>query len=110
MAKTITFNYDGTEYTLEFTRDSVAQMQKSGFKTSDIDNEYMIVLPELFAGAFLAHHPHIRRTLVDEIFSHFTNKVELVGKLAEMYNDPLEQLMAEPDEDDEKNVTWETGW
>lgn len=109
MAKTITFTYDGEDYTLEFTRASVTQMQRSGFKATDVTDRYMEVLPELFAGAFIAHHPHIKRSLISEIFDHLTNKTELVNKLAEMYNDPLEQLMAEPEED-EKNVKWEAGW
>lgn len=110
MAKTISFSYDGKDYVLEFTRASVTQMQRSGFRASDITDRYMDVLPDLFAGAFLAHHPKVKRSQVSEIFDHFTNKTELVNKLAEMYNDPLEQLMAEPDEDDEKNVKWEAGW
>lgn len=39
-----------------------------------------------------------------------TRKDELIGKLAEMYNDPIVTLMEEPDEKAVKNVNWETNW
>lgn len=35
---------------------------------------------------------------------------ELIGKLAEMYNDPIVTLMEEPDEKAVKNVSWEANW
>lgn len=35
------------------------------------------------------------------------HKDELIGKLAEMYNDPIVTLMEEPDEKAVKNVSWE---
>lgn len=38
------------------------------------------------------------------------HKDELIGKLAEMYNDPIVTLMEEPDEKAVKNVSWEANW
>ena len=58
MAKQLTFTYNGKDYVLEYTRNTVRQMENNGFVTNDIDIKPMTVLPALFAGAFLAHHRH----------------------------------------------------
>lgn len=109
MAKQIIFDYNGKEYTLEFTRKSIELMERQGFVASDITEKPMTTLPALFAGAFLAHHRYVKREVIDEIFAKMTNKQELLSKLAEMYNEPLEALMEEPEED-EGNVQWGASW
>jgi hypothetical protein len=68
MAKQIRFEYDGKEYTLEFTRKSIETMERQGFVASDMVDKPMTTLPALFAGAFLAHHRYIKKELVDEIY------------------------------------------
>ena len=55
MAKTINFNFEGEDYTLEFTRSSVATLEKQGFNIGDISDKPLTTLPTLFAGAFLAY-------------------------------------------------------
>lgn len=107
MAKTLIFTYKGNDYTLEFTRKTIQQMERNGFVASDIDTKPMTTLPALFAGAFLAHHRFEKREVIDDIYQHMTNKEELIGKLAEMYNDPIMSLMEEP-EDKSGNVDWTT--
>lgn len=109
MAKQITFEYDGKDYTLEFTRKSIEQMERKGFIASDLVEKPVSMLPELFAGAFIAHHRFEKRDVIDKLFSKFTNKDELVGKLAEMYNEPIESMMDEPSEDS-GNVKWGASW
>ena len=109
MSKQLEFTYEGNKYTLEFTRKSIEQMEKSGFVVSDITTKPMTVLPALFAGAFLAHHRFVNPTVIDAIFSKLTNKTELIGKLAEMYNEPIMALMDEPEEA-EGNVDWTASW
>lgn len=109
MAKTIELTYDGTEYKLEFTRNSVREMEREGFVIDDIDRKPMTLLPQLFAGAFKAHHRWVKRDKIDEIYSHMPNKESLVGSLAEMYNEPILTLIEEPD-DAEKNVSWTPNW
>lgn len=105
MAKQIKFEFKDKAYTLEFTRKSVETMEKRGFKLSDISDKPMSVLPDLFAGAFLAHHKFEKREVIDEIFSGLRNRDELFSTLVDMYNEPIVALMSEPD-DDEGNVTW----
>ena len=109
MAKQIRFEYDGKEYTLEFTRKSIETMERQGFVASDMVDKPMTTLPALFAGAFLAHHRYIKKELVDEIYSKMTNKQDLLSKLAEMYNEPIQALMEEP-EDAVGNVKWEASF
>lgn len=107
MAKTLSFTYEGKDYTLEYTRRTVRQMEESGFVASDIDKKPMTLLPQLFAGAFLAHHKFEKQMTIDKIYAALPNKDELVGKLAEMYNDPISTLMDEPTEG---NLTWTANW
>ena len=109
MSKQLNFKYNGTEYTLEFTRRTVEQMEKEGFVAEDIKTKPVTMLPTLFAGAFKAHHRFVKPEVIDEIFSKMTNKGELIGRLAEMYNEPILALVGEPDESSE-NLTWTQSW
>lgn len=101
----IEFNYKDHKYTLGFTRESVKRMENSGFVLGDIGDRPMTVLPALFAGAFIAYHPNVRRSLIDEMYEHTTNRKELLHALAEMYNEPISALLDEPEEA-EGNATW----
>lgn len=109
MSKLLSFVYGGKDYTLEFTRRTVSDMERRGFVAGDITDKPMTTLPALFAGAFLAHHRHLKQEVIDEIFSKLTNKEDLIGKLAEMYNEPIMALVEEPEED-EGNVNWTASW
>lgn len=109
MAKQLNFTYDGKDYTLEFTRRTVAEMEKKGFIASDITEKPMTTLPALFAGAFLAHHRFVKEDIINDIYSKLTKKEDLVGKLAEMYNEPILALVEEP-EKAEGNLDWTATW
>ncbi len=109
MSKQLRFIYEDKEYCLEFTRKSVELMEKQGFVASDITAKPMTVLPALFAGAFLANHRFVKNEVINEIYSRMTNKTELIGKLSEMYNEPIMALVDEPEES-EGNVDWTASW
>lgn len=109
MAKQLTFTYDGKDYTLEFTRRTVSEMEKRGFIASDITDKPMTTLPALFAGAFLAHHRFVKEDIINDIYSKLTKKEDLIGKLAEMYNEPILALVEEP-EKAEGNLDWTATW
>ena len=70
----------------------------------------MTLLPALFAGAFKAHHRFVKQETIDKIYAAMPNKEDLIGKLAEMYNEPIIALMEEPDNKAGKNVEWTTNW
>ena len=109
-AKTLSINYEGTVYTLEFTRRSIENMERQGFNIDEVRTKPLTVLPAFFRGAFLAHHPRLSRDIVDKIYEGLPNKEGLLDKLSEMYAEPIEALFAEPDEGGEKNVTWEANF
>ena len=109
MAKQLRFTYQNKEYVLEYTRRSVAIMEKKGFVASDIQTKPATILPALFAGAFLANHRNENPEVIEKIYSKMTNKQELIGKLAEMYNEPIMALVDEPEES-EGNLDWTASW
>lgn len=109
MAKQLNFTFEGKDYTLEFTRRTVAEMEKKGFIASEITDKPMTTLPALFAGAFLAHHRFVKQDVIENIFSKLTKKEDLIGKLAEMYNEPILALVEEP-EKAEGNLDWTATW
>lgn len=106
MAKQITFEFEGKPYTLEFNRRAIETLEQRGFVIENISTKPMTTLPLLFQSAFMAHHPGIKRALIDKIYDGLENKQGLLMMLAEMYNEPLEALM----DDEGKNVTWEKNW
>lgn len=105
MSKTIQFTYKGIDYTLEFTKRSIQTMERNGFKTSDLTDKPLTAIPELFQGAFLAHHKWTKPDLIEEIYNHFPKRDELFGKLVDMYNEPILEMVEEPEES-EGNVNW----
>ena len=105
MAKQLKFTFEGKEYVLEFTRRTVTEMEKKGFIAAEVEQKPMSTLPALFEGAFLAHHRFEKKESIDKIFAKMTNKEELIGKLAEMYNEPIMALVEETEES-EGNVDW----
>ena len=109
MSKQLRFTYEDKEYCLEYTRKSVETMERNGFVASDVKEKPMITLPVPFAGAFLANHRYVKQEVIDKIFRGMTNKSDLIGKLAEMYNEPILALVDEP-ETDEGNVDWTASW
>jgi hypothetical protein len=109
MSKQLRFTYEDKDYVLEFTRKTVTEMERKGFIASEVENKPMSTLPALFAGAFLAHHRFVKQDVIDNIFSKMKNKEELIGKLAEMYNEPIMALVEEP-ADSKGNLEWTTSW
>lgn len=110
MSKQLRFNYNGKEYVLEYTRRSVETMERNGFNAADIASKPMTTLPALFQGAFMANHRYVKREIIDDIFSKMTNKTELIGKLAEMYNEPVAALVDEPEESEGNALNWTASW
>lgn len=111
MAKTLSFEFENKNYTLEYTRESVKQMEREGFKGDDIVNKPMLTLPKLFSGAFKAHHKFdAKQKDIDKMFELFKNKQALVEKLAEMYAEPFETLMDDDNIDEGNAIAWEANF
>ena len=109
-SKKIKFTYQDKDITLEYTRSTVEQMERVGFRIDELGDKPMTQVKLLVHGAFLANHRKVKAETIDKIYEMISNKEEFVGKLAEMYNETRETLFAEPEEGDEKNLDWKTNW
>lgn len=110
MAKQLEITFEGKKYTLEFTRDTVRQMERAGFNIDDIFNSKPVTaILQLFYGAFLANHRNIKSELVERIYDAQNRRGELISRLAEMYREPMAALIDDP-EDSEGNATWAANW
>ena len=110
MAKTITFTFEKTAYTLEYTRETVSALEQNGLKLSDVQNigeKPINTVMMLFTGAFMAHHRKAATIsgLIERIWNSLPNKREMVEALVEMYTEPLDALMEEP-EDEKGKTEW----
>lgn len=101
----IALTYNDKEYRLEFTRNSVRQMEASGFNINAISDSPVTMIPLLFQGAFIANNKGIKRKTIDDIFESIGNKTELIAALAEMYAETVNSLV-EDKETNEGNVSW----
>ena len=45
--------------------------------------------------------------MIDEIYSKMKDKMALIERLAEMYNEPIKAMLDEPEEG---NVEWTPSW
>jgi len=110
--KLVLRDVEGNEYTLQFNRKIVLQMQRSGF-TLDLDRLYMCAR-DLISGAFKMHHPWLKWDQIESIWQNQGGKRgELLGYLANMFSAPAFELMGdgtEEDEADPENPTFEIVW
>ncbi len=93
MVSTIKFTYEDKGYVLEFTRSSIKYMESKGFVAEDVLAKPMLMLPELFAGSFVANHRFVSRKLIDKIYSQFDDKGELLNALCAMYAEVIEEFV-----------------
>lgn len=109
MAKTIRLEHEGSTYVLEFTRNTIRTMEGQGFRIDELSSRPMTLLPQLFRGAFLAHHRFLKQSAIDDIFEATTQKDKLFEVLGEMYGDVLNSMMGEQTEEGAGNANWTVG-
>ena len=73
MNKKIEFEKNGQKYVLEYTRESVALMERQGFVVSELTTRPMLMLPLAFQGLFYKNH--ICSTNIQSIFLVFLYSV-----------------------------------
>lgn len=108
MAKQIKFTHNGKEWTLEFNARTVKEVQSSGFKKEEISDKSLIMLPLLWHGAFLMHHRFEKPEVIENLLPLMGDKMSLYEKLVQMYEEPVEALIDEPD--DSVKVDWTASW
>lgn len=106
MNKKIEFEKDGQKYVLEYTRESVALMERQGFSVEELTTKPMLMLPLAFQGLFYKNHRRANKQFVDEVYDNFTNKDKLLETIATMLEECYSSLTEDNKEDDKGNIDW----
>lgn len=112
MATKITVNYKNTEYTLEYSRTAVKQMEDQGFVVDQLGDKPVTMIPLLVYGAFMKNHRGIKRSLVDEIYDNIVDKIGndgadgFINTLVEMYAETVTALTDSGSADEGNAATW----
>ena len=103
MENTLSFNANGKEYKLSFTRETIIATENMGFNINDVMTKPIGSMTILWRGAFLAHHDSLTIAEVDELFKK-VDKSGLLDALLDLYKAPIESLF---DEENSKNaIKW----
>ncbi len=88
------------EYTLEFSRKTVEKTERAGLDVNRLESASMTMIPLLFWGAFLMHHPHMTREQTDKILFEGLGGLneEEMAYLGKLYAAPFQTLIASEDE------------
>ena len=100
----IRLNYNKTDYTLEYSRQSVKTMEAQGFNLNELTDKPMTMIPMLFEGAFIKNHRGVKRKIISDIYDEIADKSGLTERLMEMYAETLSTLTET--NPDAGNVTW----
>lgn len=106
MNKKIEFEDNGQKYTLEYTRESVALMERKGFKVDEISSKPMVMLPLAFEGLFYKNHRNVSPQIVDEIYDRFSDKNKLIEVISDMLSETYESLLDTKKVSDKGNIDW----
>lgn len=111
MSTKITIEYKNSEYVLEYSRAAVKQMEQQGFVLDKIAEQPMTQIPLLVYGAFIKNNKGIKRSLVDEIYEHITDKIGdgdngFIHALLEMYAETVNTLTDNESVDEGNRAVW----
>ena len=97
----ITDPESGKEYMLEFSRRTVVKTEQAGFDVNSLESKSMTMIPLLFWGAFLMHHPHMTKEQTDSILFDGLGGLndEEMGYLGKLYAAPFQSLIASEDKE-----------
>lgn len=93
MGKSIKLNYKDKQYLLEFDRDSVKIAERRGLRIEQLFESPAIQMPLFFQCAFIKHHKFLPVDVIDNIYDEVKDVSDLIPKLVECYNEPLEALL-----------------
>lgn len=99
-------NEKNTEYTLEFSRDTVRFAEARGFIPDEIDKYPMTKIYEFFWLAFRMHHPNMAKANTDKIIDDWggiQNIPEgLLERLGQLYAAPFGTLTEDETEEEKE--------
>ena len=99
----IKLTYDGVDYELEYSRQSVKTMESRGFVLDEMTSKPMTMIPMLYEGAFIKNCRGIKRKEMDDIYDGISDKTGFIQALAELYAETLSTLT---EDSGRGNVTW----
>ena len=102
----IEFDFNKEHYVLEYTRESVALMERQGFVVDELVKKPMLMLPLAFEGLFYKNHRRINKKKIDEIYENFKDKDKLLETIGNMLNECYESLTKNEEGENEGNITW----
>lgn len=96
----ITDPENGREYTLEYSRKTVVRAEGAGLDVNALESKSMTMIPIMFWGAFLMHHPQMTREQTDKILFDGLGGLsgDEMAHLGKLYADPFQTLIASEDE------------
>lgn len=95
---------NGKQYTLEYTKSIIMQMERGGFSFEDFDRKPVLMTSMLVQGAFAKNHPSVKYEKIEKIYQSLKDKRAFLEKLTEMYNEHADELV------DEGNAEWEANF
>ncbi len=107
MLEYLTFEYNGTTYTMEFNRKALEVLEKQfGISVAALLRGEINVsdLPNIFRCSLLMHHPRMKQTTVDMLFGMLGDKAELTTALVELAGVAANSIFEEPEEG--KAISW----
>mgnify|MGYP002521087765 CR=1 FL=1 len=106
--RSISFEWNGTEYTLEYNRAAAELLEKKhGINVMRMvsGGEVRVTdLPDMFRAALMMHHPNMKRETADALYSLLADKDGLYVALAEMLAATVGDIFEEPEEG--KAICW----
>ena len=98
---------EGREYTLEFNRKTVSRTEQAGLDINALDTKSMTMIPILFWGAFLMHHPHMTREQTDKILFDGLGGLseDEMGQLGKLFAVTYQTLIATEDKENPRKMS-----
>ena len=102
----ITDPEEGREYTLEYSRKTVAKTEQAGLDVNRLESASMTMIPLLFWGAFLMHHPYMTREQTDKILFDGLGGLneEEMAYLGKLYAAPFQTLIASEEKENPRKM------
>lgn len=96
----------GREYTLEYSRRTVSKVEQAGLDINELESKSMTMIPLLFWGAFLMHHPGMTREQADKILFDGLGglREEEMKRLGELYAATFQSLVASEDAENPRKM------
>lgn len=95
-ATKIEFEYNGKNYTLQYTADSLKKMEEQGVDFTALGKKILTAGETLFVGSFIANHPQTPKAVAKEIYQQIKGKADggeaLDDVLFEMFNEAVNEI------------------